>query len=69
MHNLASTRELILRMNSMEDRFKRILISYVYRNFIFKDLLEKYQRSKQYKIDNTDMRDVNREKYLEWLKE
>ena len=45
VHNLASTRELILRMSSMEDRFKRILISYVYRNFIFKDLLEQYQKS------------------------
>jgi hypothetical protein len=69
VHNLASTTELIMRMNSMEDKFKRILISYVYRNFIYKDLFEKYQGSKQYKIDNTDMRDVNREKYLEWLKE
>ena len=56
-------------MNSMENRFKSILISYVYRNFIFKDLLEKYQASQQYKIDNTDMKDVNREKYLQWLKE
>lgn len=37
--NLTSSEDLIQRMQNMEGKIKGVLASYVYRNFIFKDLL------------------------------
>jgi hypothetical protein len=55
-------------MSGLKENQKLVLASYVYRNFIFKDLLSKYKLSGQYKIDHVSIKDQRREKYLQWLK-
>ena len=69
LSHIGSTEDLISRLQMLEGTYKDFLASYVYRNFVYKHLLDKYQKSSHYKLNHINVSDVNREKYLIWIRE